>query len=71
MKEQSLVAQHIVYDGVMTEGEPIKADINSVMMKSVKQASRRYRLALEENKQKQTGGEKKREERKSITKEID
>ena len=71
MKEQSLVAQRIVYDGVMTEGEPIKADINSVMMKSVKQASRRYRLALEENKQKQTEGEKKREERKSITKEID
>ena len=71
MKEQSLVAQRIAYDGVMTEGEPIKADINSVMMKSVKQASRRYRLALEENKQKQTEGEKKREERKSITKEID
>ena len=71
MKEQSLIAQRIVYDGVMTEGEPIKADINSVMMKSVKQASRRYRLALEENKQKQTEGEKKREERKSITKEID
>ena len=70
MKEQSLVAQRIVYEGVMTEGGPIKADINSVMMKSVKQASRRYRLALEENKQKQTEGEKKREERKRITKEI-
>ena len=70
MKEQSLVVQCIVYEGVMTEGGPIKADINSVMMKSVKQASRRYRLALEENMQKQTEGEKKREERKRITKEI-
>ena len=53
----------------MTEGGPIKADIDNVMMKSVKQTSRRYRLALEENKQKQIG-EKKREERKRITKEI-
>ena len=70
MKEQSLVARRIVYEGVMTEGGPIKADINSVMMKSFKQSSRRYRLALEENKQKQTEGEKKREERKRITKEI-
>ena len=70
MKEQSLVAQSIIYGCVMTEVGPIKADINSVMMKSVKQASRRYRLALAENKQKQTEGEKKREERKRITKEI-
>ena len=54
----------------MTEGGPIKADINSVMIKSVKQASRRYRLALKENKQKQTEGEKKLEERKRITKVI-
>ena len=70
MKEQSLVAQRIVYEGVMTEGGPIKADINSAMMKSVRQASRRCRLALEENKQEQTEGEKKREERKRVTKEI-
>ena len=28
-KEQSLVAQRIVYEGVMNEGGPIKADINS------------------------------------------
>ena len=68
MKEQSLAAQHIVYDGVMNEGGPIKADINSNMIKSVRLASNRYKFALEENKQKQTEGEKRREERN--TKEI-
>ena len=70
MKEQSLVAQHFVYEGVMNEGGPIKADINSNMIKAVRLASNRYRFALEENKRKQTEGEKRREERKRITKEI-
>ena len=70
MKEQSLVAQRIVYEGVMNEGGPIKADINSNMIKSVRLASNRYTFALEENKQKQTEGEKRRQERKRITKEI-
>ena len=52
MKEQSLVVQRIVYEGVMNEGGPIKADINSNMIKSVRLASNRYKFALEENKQK-------------------
>ena len=68
MKEQSLVAQRIVYETVMNEGGPIKADINSKMIKSVKLASNRYKFALEENKQKQTEGEKRQEERKELPK---
>ena len=54
----------------MNEGGPIKADINSNMIKSVRRASNRYKFALEKNKQKQTEGEKIQEERKRITKEI-
>ena len=42
----------------MNEGGPIKADINSNMIKSVRLTSNRYKFALEENKQKQTEGEK-------------
>ena len=70
MKKQSLVTQRIVYEEVMNEGGPIKADTNSNMIKSVRLASNRYKFALEENKQKQTEGEKRQEERKRITKEI-
>ena len=57
MKEQSLVAQRIVYEGVMNEDGPIKADINS-NIRSVRLASNRYKFALEENKQKQTEEER-------------
>ena len=70
MKEQSLFTQRIVYEGVINKGGPIKADINSNMIKSVRLASNRYKCVLEENKEKQTEGEKRREERKRITKEI-
>ena len=58
MKNQSLVAQRIVYEEVMKEGGPIKADIDNVMMKPFKRSNRRYKVALEENKQKQTGRKK-------------
>ena len=51
MIDQSLVTQRTVYEGVMKAGGPIKADIN-VMKKSVKQPSRRYKVFLEEKKQK-------------------
>ena len=51
MIDQSLVAQRTVYEGVMKAGGPIKADIN-VMIKSVKQPSRRYKVFLEEKKKK-------------------
>ena len=68
MKERSLVAQRIVYEGVMNEGGPIKADINSNMIKSVRLASNRYKFALEENKQKQTEGEKDEKKGKELPK---
>ena len=40
--------------GCMKKGEPIKAVTNNVMMKSVSHSYRRYKAAMEENKQKQT-----------------
>ena len=40
------------------------------MIKSVRLVPNRYKFALEENKQKQTEGEKRREDSKRITKEI-
>ena len=58
MKDQLLVAQRIVCEGLMKEGGPIKVDMNNVVMKSVKQSTRCCKGALEENKQKQTQGEK-------------
>ena len=42
MKDQSLVAQRVIY-----------TDFINVLMKSVKQSNRRYKVALEENKQRQ------------------
>ena len=50
MKKQSLVTQRIVYEEVTNEGGPIKANINSNMIKSVRLASNRYKFALEESK---------------------
>ena len=52
----------------MNEGGPLKADINSNMIKSVRLVPNRSKFALEENKQKQTEGEKRREERKRLPK---
>ena len=43
MKDQSLVAQRVIY-----------TDFINVLMKSVKQSNRRYKVALEENKQTET-----------------
>ena len=69
-----LVAQRIVYKGVVKEGEPIKADIYNVMIKSVKQSSclsnRRHKVALEQNDQKQKQGEKKNKKNESTAAKI-
>ena len=59
MEDQLLVPQCIVYKGVTKEVWTIKADINSVMMKSVKQSNRRCKVALEENKERKNEKEKK------------
>ena len=60
----------VLFDGVTHEGGPLNADVNKSMMKFVRQAHAKYTLALEANKQKQTEGEKRREERKRILREI-
>ena len=71
MKEESVVSQRIVYyEGVMQEGGPLKENIKRIMLKFVRQASSESKLAGNENKKKQTEGEKRRQERKRISKEI-
>ena len=70
MKEESVVSQRIVYEGVMQEGGPLKVNINGRMLKFVRQASSESKLAGNENKKKQTEGKKRRQERKRISKEI-
>ena len=70
MKETSMVAQRIVYEGLAEGGCPEHADINNVMLKSVSQAHGKYMLELKENQSKQTAGEKKRGERKRASKEL-
>lgn len=59
MKDQSLVAQRFVYEGVVNESWPIITDINN-MMKSVTQSNRRYEVEFEVNKRKQTERVKKK-----------
>ena len=46
-KEESLVAQRVVYDAVRYAGGPLKVELTPNLMKSVAGSSRRYRLALE------------------------
>ena len=48
----------------------MKVALSKQILTAVRLASNRYKFALEENKQKQTEGEKRREERKRIAKEI-
>lgn len=61
MKDQSLVAQRIVYEGVVNESWPV---ITDNMMKSVTQSNRRYEVEFEVNKRKQTESEKKKTRKK-------
>ena len=52
------------------EDGPIKADYDNAMMKSVKLSNRRYKVALEENKQKQTGRKQNEKEEKELRKKL-
>ena len=70
MKQESVVAQRIVHEGIMKEGGVLKVDIKSKILNFVRRSSSVYELALEENLKMQTEGEKRREERKRISREI-
>ena len=54
MEDPLFVPQHIIIKGVTKEAWPFKADISSVMMKSAKLSNWRCKVAMEENKLKQT-----------------
>ena len=60
--EQSLVAQRIVFEGILKEGGVLNADINKKMIEHVKKAWRYARIDAEERRKLQTEGDKKREE---------
>ena len=70
LQEDSIVAQRMVYEGILQEGGASKVDLNRIMLKYVKQARSKQMFALEENRKKQTEVEKRREERKRASKEL-
>ena len=70
MKESSVVNQRIVYEGILNEGGILKVKVDSTMQKYVKQSANEYQLALEKNRKRQTAGEKRKQERRHLTKEL-
>ena len=70
LKEQSLVAQRMVYEGVRKEGGVLKADITPKMLKHFKESWRYAEADAKENRKRQTDGDKRREDRKRLGKEI-
>ena len=72
MPEDSLVAQRMVFDGVMNEGGISNVDVNRKMLKFVNNAHSEYVKQLEKQKEQQTLGEKKKRAKKSKnTKEVE
>ena len=60
MSEGSLVAQRMVFDGVMNEGSVSNVDVNTKMVKFVINVHSEYVKQLEKQKDQQTSGEKKK-----------
>ena len=63
MKETSLAAQRIAYEGIQSEGGVLKEDINKKFLSYVQGAHAEYSHVLEGNKKTQTAGEKRKQER--------
>ena len=63
MKERTLVAYRIVYDGVINQGGIDNVVVSKEMIKEVDSAHKQYIQHLEENRVKQTAGEKRKLER--------
>ena len=70
MSESSLVAQRMVFSGVMNEGGISDVDVNRKMLKFVNNAHSEYVKQLEKQKEQQTSGEKKRAKKRKITNEL-
>ena len=70
MSEGSLVAQIMVFNGIMNEGGISNVDVNRKMSKFVNNVHSEYVKQLEKQKDPQTSGEKKRVEKRKITNEL-
>ena len=70
MKNASVVAQRIAYEGIMKEGGALKVEINQEMMDYVRRSNGVYKAALEKERLRQTQGEKRRAERKRLSSEL-
>ena len=70
MSEGSLVAQIMVFNGIMNEGGISNVDVNKKMLKFVNNTHSEYVKQLEKQKDPQTSGEKKRVEKRKITNEL-
>ena len=63
LRESSLVAERIVYEGIQNEGRVMNVNIDKLMLKYVEDYSKAYKKAVDENRKKQTAGERKNEKR--------
>ena len=63
LRESSLVAERFVYEGIQNEGRVMNANIDKLMLKYVEDYSKAYKKAVDENRKKQTAGERKNEKR--------
>ena len=70
MKERTLHAYRIVYDGVLNQGGIDNVEVTKEMINEVDGARKRYGLCLQENKEKQTAGEKRKLEKRILTSEL-
>ena len=67
---ESIVAQRIVYEGILKAGGVTQVDISSQMVKDVKGSHRRYNLSEEEKRKNQSEGQKKQAEKRKMTLEL-
>ena len=63
LRESSLVAERIVYEGIQNEGRVMNVNIDKLMLKYVEDYSKAYKKAVDENRKKQTAGERRNEKR--------
>lgn len=70
MKEESMVANRLVYEGVMKEGGVAAVQIGKEMMEEVDKAHKRYAANLELQREQQTCFEKRKQEKRKLTAEM-
>ena len=67
LKEETLIAHRVVFDGVLNEGGISKVEITKDMMKEVDNSRKRYHQWLDVERERQTAGEKRKQEKRKIT----